>query len=352
MLLEKKKKIGMRDIAEAAGVSVTVVSSALSGGGRISEERKHEITQLAHKMGYRSNAAARLLKSKRVEDVGLLIFEKEELIRENAAFMDMTIQFLKECLRNNIHFQLEWFDSYSNRETVPQILTNGLVGGLLIAGVPTNASKHFIDQELTLPYVTLGERSAYSICYDRREQLRQAIYYLVSLGHTDIGLINGPIELKIFQDCKEVYDSTLKEISQFSPSLFCHEYYPAEDTRSQTTHLLEKFLNESKRPTALLVQSGLFCKSFISGLFRNGVKVPEDVSIICIETVDWEAEKFYPPITAIEHHFHDMVATGVKMLCDLMSGKKVDRPNQTVLPVFTKRETVAPYRSNLSSIIS
>ena len=102
----RKEKIGMKEIAEAAGVSVMTVSAALSGSGRVSEKRKREIVALAHRMGYRTNAAARLLKSKRVDDLGLLIFEKEELIREHAGFMDMTVQFMKECVRNNIHFQL------------------------------------------------------------------------------------------------------------------------------------------------------------------------------------------------------------------------------------------------------
>lgn len=97
----RKEKIGMKEIAEAAGVSVMTVSAALSGSGRVSEKRKREIVALAHRMGYRTNAAARLLKSKRVDDLGLLIFEKEELIREHAGFMDMTVQFMKECVRDN-----------------------------------------------------------------------------------------------------------------------------------------------------------------------------------------------------------------------------------------------------------
>lgn len=169
----RKEKIGMKEIAEAAGVSVMTVSAALSGSGRVSEKRKREIVALAHRMGYRTNAAARLLKSKRVDDLGLLIFEKEELIREHAGFMDMTVQFMKECVRNNIHFQLEWFDSHRNAAELPQMLTNGLVGGLLIAGAPANAAKEFIDRELGLPFVTIGEPGRYSVGFDNCSQLRQ-----------------------------------------------------------------------------------------------------------------------------------------------------------------------------------
>lgn len=43
----RKEKIGMKEIAEAAGVSVMTVSAALSGSGRVSEKRKREIVALA-----------------------------------------------------------------------------------------------------------------------------------------------------------------------------------------------------------------------------------------------------------------------------------------------------------------
>jgi len=341
MLLEKQKRIGMRDIAEAAGVSVTVVSSALSGSGRVSDIRKQEIIQLAQRMGYRTNAAARLLKSKKVEDIGLLIFEHDELVRENAGFMDMTIQFQKECLRNNLHFQLEWFDCYKNSDSLPQILVNGLVGGMLIAGVPANASKKYIENELTLPYVSLCETSAYSVCYDQQESLRQAIYYLTSLGHNNIGLINGPSQLKMFRDYKKIFMDTLQEISQADAVPLYLELNPVADMQQEIMTILDAYAAQTAPPTALLVQSGLFVKSLICGMFQRGLRVPDDVSIICFETVDWEVEKFHPPVTALEHRFNDIIVTGIEMLGDLMNGRKIQSSNRTILPLFTKRNTVA-----------
>ena len=262
----RKEKIGMKEIAEAAGVSVMTVSAALSGSGRVSEKRKREIVALAHRMGYRTNAAARLLKSKRVDDLGLLIFEKEELIREHAGFMDMTVQFMKECVRNNIHFQLEWFDSHRNAAELPQMLTNGLVGGLLIAGAPANAAKEFIDRELGLPFVTIGEPGRYSVGFDNCSQLRQAVYYLASLGHTEIGLVNGPDSLNVFRDFRQAFDSALAELSLLKPGTFHAECQPAGDFQAELEKTLDALMRSPVRPTALLVFSGLFTKAFISGL--------------------------------------------------------------------------------------
>ncbi len=341
----RKEKVGMKEIAEAAGVSVMTVSAVLSGVGRVSDARKREIISLAQRMGYRRNAAARLLKSKRVADLGLLIFEKEALIRENAVFMDMTVQFMRECTRNNIHFQLEWFDCYRNREELPQMLTSGLVGGLLIAGAPANAAKRFIEKDLALPYVALGENGRFSVTFDSDDRMRQAIYYLTSLGHENIGLVNGPSELSAFRHYREVFDATLKELSLLRPDTLYIENHPADDFQTEVNQHLACFLGVPNRPTALLVHSGLFTKALISGLFRAGVRVPEDVSVICYETVDWEVEKFVPSITAIEFRLEDLVVAGVRMVRELLDGKEVLHPNFTVSPAFTKRGTVCPPKS-------
>lgn len=337
----RKEKVRMKEIAEAAGVSVMTVSAALTGGGRISTTRREEIVALANRMGYRNNAAARLLKSKRIEDLGLLIFETEKMIRENASFMDMNVQFQKECLRNGLQFQIEWFDCHKNSDAVPQLLTSGLVGGLLIGGVPSNASKAFIDNELDLPFVTLDEPGRYSVRYDYSEQLRQALYYLVLLGHTRIGLINGPEANNVFRNARQVFDATLAELSLMNEEVFHIQNYPALDFVEQTTKHLEAYLNAPARPTALLIHSGLFVKGFISGLYQRGIRVPEDVSIICFETVDWEVERFFPPITAVERNLEDLVSAGIRMVRELMSGREPQRPQLFVPQIFTKRGTVA-----------
>ena len=256
--------------------------------------------------------------------------------------MDMTVQFMKECVRNNIHFQLEWFDSHRNAAELPQMLTNGLVGGLLIAGAPANAAKEFIDRDLGLPFVTIGEPGRYSVGFDNCSQLRQAVYYLASLGHTEIGLVNGPDSLNVFRDFRQAFDSALAELSLLKPGTFHAECQPAGDFQAELEKTLDALMRSPVRPTALLVFSGLFTKAFISGLQQRGIRVPEDVSIICHETVDWEVEKFSPAITAIERKYDELIAAGVQMIRDLMDGKTVLRPHTLIVPAFSKRRTVCP----------
>ncbi|HCH85613.1 MAG TPA: hypothetical protein DFL85_08875, partial [Lentisphaeria bacterium] len=95
--------------------------------------RQEEIRRIAAELGYRASAAARILKCKELNDIGLLFFENAQNIREHVGFTDLNIQFTRTCRELGIRCQVDWFDSLHHPDELPGLLTDGLVGGLLIA---------------------------------------------------------------------------------------------------------------------------------------------------------------------------------------------------------------------------
>lgn len=61
--MTKQKKATIRDVAAAAGVSVTTVSDALSGKGRLPEATREKVHAVAEQLSYRPSAIARGLRS-------------------------------------------------------------------------------------------------------------------------------------------------------------------------------------------------------------------------------------------------------------------------------------------------
>lgn len=61
--MSKQKKATIRDVAAAAGVSVTTVSDALSGKGRLPEATREKVQAIAEQLSYRPSAIARGLRS-------------------------------------------------------------------------------------------------------------------------------------------------------------------------------------------------------------------------------------------------------------------------------------------------
>jgi DNA-binding LacI/PurR family transcriptional regulator len=61
-----KRRVTIRDVAQAAGVSTTTVSDALSGNGRLPAATRRRVSAVAGRLGYRANPAARSLRGQRV----------------------------------------------------------------------------------------------------------------------------------------------------------------------------------------------------------------------------------------------------------------------------------------------
>lgn len=66
-------RVTIHDLAEAAGVSITTVSNALTGRGRVAPQTRTRVTELAHELGYTANPTARSLRSRRTGAIGLYL---------------------------------------------------------------------------------------------------------------------------------------------------------------------------------------------------------------------------------------------------------------------------------------
>lgn len=107
------KRVCLKDVAEAAGVSAVTASIVLNGGStrsraRVGAARQEEIRRIAAELGYRASAAARILKCKELNDIGLLFFENAQNIREHVGFTDLNIQFTRTCRELGIRCQVDW----------------------------------------------------------------------------------------------------------------------------------------------------------------------------------------------------------------------------------------------------
>ena len=72
-----EKRVGIRDVAKAAGLSITTVSFALNGKGQVAEATRQRVRDVAKELGYQPNQAARSLKSGRSRIIGIAVSHRE-----------------------------------------------------------------------------------------------------------------------------------------------------------------------------------------------------------------------------------------------------------------------------------
>lgn len=344
------KRVCLKDVAEAAGVSAVTASIVLNGGStrsraRVGAARQEEIRRIAAELGYRASAAARILKCKELNDIGLLFFENAQNIREHVGFTDLNIQFTRTCRELGIRCQVDWFDSLHHPDELPGLLTDGLVGGLLIAGNPNGESERFLREQCRMPFVRIEEPGEYSVMFDPAPALREALEYLAATGHRRLGFVNGPARFQRYRHIRGIVASETARLGMESPQEFYYEAEPYEDFSVDAVLAERRLMDCGEPPDAVLVSSAVLGKAFVSLLQQRGLRVPLDVGVVCFEATDWDALKFVPRLTAVEYDYTEIAARAVRMLQELMKSGTVREPRLLVPERFTVRDTVIDRRS-------
>src|SRR5690554_3176673 len=123
------KEVTIYDIARDLGISATTVSRALNDHPAVNINTKKRIFETADKMGYRSNIFASNLRSKRTNNIGVIV------PRLNSSFQSSAIAGM-EKVANEAGFNLVISQSLESREKEianAKTMFNSRVDGLLVS---------------------------------------------------------------------------------------------------------------------------------------------------------------------------------------------------------------------------
>ncbi len=315
-------RIRLKDVALKADVSAMAVSAALTGRGRISTRKAEYIRRIADEMGYRTNAAAQILRRKKSGGMGLVIMETAELVRANTSLAGITIQFSEACRSFGVRPQIEWFDYLAHPDQLPDMFTNGLVDGLLIWGYGSKRTNARLQRELSLPFVRLLEPGGFSVYHDVSAEMRDMLEYLVQHGHKRIALVNGPAVsgFHVFASAKKSFLAAPESLPLQTDNLLYHEAesFGVPEIRALAEELLRW------RPTAVIMHNASRAKSLICELVSRGLAVPRDMSFLCFGAEDFDCD-FNIPLTFLDDNIGHIVTSGIKLLRERMENPDAQR---------------------------
>ncbi len=334
--MQDNKRVSLKDVAKEAGVSAMSVSAALNGSGRISAERAAEIRQIAAQMGYRTNAAAQILKSRRGKNVGLLFLETAEIVRRLGALSQMALLFSEECRRHGLRPHIEWFDYRENPAQLPDIFFNGLVDGLLVYGYGNAKINEYLNGGIALPFVRLMEPGEFSVYIDYRHQIAEIMTWLAARGHRRITLVNGNAEtgFHIFKSAKAAFFQQAKELALTDSETAYLEF--TDNTPEGYRELTDTLIKQG--PTAVIMHNTERAKAIICELLGRGVRVPEEISFVTFGSYDFDSE-FNIPITSVDTDVREVVISAARLLRERMENKKIATPAIAIQSKLTQRSS-------------
>lgn len=333
--------IKLKDIAAKAEVTVSTVSAALNGTGRVSPQRREAIMAVADEMGYQPNLAAKLLKSQENNLLGLVISDKISSFAGHGVYSGVMAEFLKEChdFDWRPHFELFNFENEGNKG-LPSMFTDGLAGGCLFCGYLSKKVREWLATHPEYPLVAFGEPWEYSVRVDTIKGIYNAVQYLVATGHKKINVICGPRIYDIHNQTIIGFEQAAQEFGlRTDGCIFEQKTVEKEEHDRENIQFLDQIFAQDSAPDALLLSGRRLTATALYHLQRQGIRVPEDVSIIS-SLSDWEANFIYPGITSIQRDISAMTAQALRMLSQRIKGKNIQEKEICLAPKLVMKNTV------------
>ncbi|WP_163267104.1 LacI family DNA-binding transcriptional regulator [Chelativorans alearense] len=293
-----KKRVTLKDVANAVGVHVSTVSRALDPRTRhlITPEVAEQILKASERLDYRQNAAAYSLKTNRTRTIGVVVPDIT-----NPVFPPI-IRGVEDALASRGYVAiLGNTDGDMRRETglVETFRSRG-VDGLILASVEREDAAVSKLAAEGLPVITVNRRvddsTVASVVNDEAEGIRRVLTHLVSLGHRRVANIAGPQSLSTGAARYagfEKYRGPMGLADDRGLVVFANAFNEAEGERC-----VEELLASGAEFTAIVCSNDRLAVGAIAALSRHGRRCPEDVSVTGYNDMPM-VERMQPPLTTI-----------------------------------------------------
>lgn len=349
----------LKDIAREVGVSTMAVSTVLHGKRttvRVSDETRLRIKEVAQRLRYRPNVAARGLMQHRMNTIGIVSLVGDS--SQNLYFMEVLNGILAGSVsaqQNSTVLPLERWDE----ETILGFC-DGRVDGLILIGA--YLSGEFVQTlRETIPLVTVQSNGIHPgvpfLDADNESGGYLATHYLLSQGHRRIlhlaapSGIRGP-DLRYEGYCRAMREAHLEITPEWVQRPRQPFFFTAHDGRQSMQDYLET-TGLQNLPTAIFCASDALAHGCIEALKEHGLQVPDDISVVGFDDF-LTAQIMSPPLTTVRQPFQEIGRRSVERLMEriLLEADGETAPESTeadpsllteVLPVeLVIRQSVQP----------
>lgn len=338
----------IKDIAEMARVSIATVSRTLNQDKTlsISDETRQRILEIAEELQYKTRKERNKYK-KRVttpkHHIGLLLLysQKEEL--NDPYYLSIRHSIKEEGTQCGFSI----IEMFHDSEIIKNIKKYSLKG-LIVVGSEAQYERtncySLLEEIEHVVFVDFDPKveAADCILMDFEKTVKEAIYYLINLGHEKIGFIGGeelhtgrvsnfsPVKINDIRE--QIYYKTLKEQNKYYPKYVRIEgQYSCEQGYESMLQLIK----QDDMPTAIFVASDTMAIGALKALRESGINVPDDLSIVSCNDIP-TAEFVMPALTTIRANTELMGIMAVRtmnerIMYDRGIGVKVSIPTKLII---------------------
>lgn len=309
----------VKDVAEAAGVSIATVSKYINGGN-LREKYRSSVARAIEELHYSVNEVARNLKTNRTRMIGVMVSSlsvsysasiateaQKALAKYGYTALIMDFQLSRQTEKNQLEALIRW-----------------KVDGIILAACFNEKEISDIAAEKGIPLVLVDNlisgRELDAVVTDNYGSVYEAVNRLADNGHTRIAALVGPEESYTAGMRKLGYEEAMKArgLETLSENAMYNEKYAIE----ATTRLMQS----NNPPTALLSTNYNMTKGMLRALKLLSLNIPDDIAVAVYDEIEFD---FFMsvPLTTIRQSAAEVCKNAVDLLI-----KRIEDPQQNITP--------------------
>ncbi|TGB04034.1 catabolite control protein A [Halobacillus salinus] len=314
------------DVAREANVSMATVSRVVNGNPNVKPATRKKVHDAIERLGYRPNAVARGLASKKTTTVGVIIPDISSIF-----FAELARGIEDIATMYNYNIILSNSDQNKDKEIH---LINAMLGkqvdGLVFMGgkITDDHIREFKTASVPIALAATvdesGETPSVNINYEQAAY--DATELLLSHNNEKVAFVSGPEDTVVNTQKLEGYKRAMKDQGHNPDQWIVTGDYSYDSG----IEAFEQLMEMEDKPSAVFVSADEMALGVIHGAQDNGVRVPEDLEVFGFDNTRL-ATMVRPTLSTVVQPMYDIGAVAMRLLTKFMNKEEVE-DQSVILP--------------------
>lgn len=330
----------IKDVARAAGVSVSTVSRIINNSPLISDETRERALKVMKELNYVPNSMAQGLSNQQAFTVALLVNIEDTKSFSNPFFYEMMHGIETVVYKRGLCLIIANSQSLNKGD-----MLNWLISGKRTQGVilPSSLMDLQLVKELKkikFPFVTVGEPVGIRepidwVDINNFQGGQQAVEHLLAQGYKNIAFIGGSQNEVFNKNRLSGYKSAL-----ISKGLECKQEYIQEGNSSKNDgfETMRRLLGLPQPPDAVICSDNVLCMGAMKAVKNANLLIPDDVGVLSFDNFPI-AELLEPSLTTVDIDVFELGVQAANILFKLIDNPEARQQQSLISTCIEERES-------------